>query len=145
MNYHNVMLSNQAWTWHFYQLFYENKNLPITWHTKQLGIGISSSAKLSQIPYSIDNSLSNNEIFPEGKLDADLQQVDLRSVNSWRLKLGEIHTNEMLEVQLVNSVAPFVLSNRLVNIIKKENKYSASIIKSLFPSSVTLKQVRYFL
>lgn len=98
----------------------ENKNLPVTWHGKQLGIGLSSSAKLSQIPYSIDNSLSAEEVFPEGKLDADLQQVDLRKTNSWRLKLGEIHTNEMLEVQLVNSVAPFVLVNRLVNLMKKE-------------------------
>jgi len=99
----------------------ENKNLPVSWHGKQLGIGLSASAQLSQIPYSIDNSLTAKEVFPEGKLDADLQQVDLRKTNSWRLKLGEIHTNEMLEVQLVNSVAPFVLCNRLVNLMKKEN------------------------
>lgn len=99
----------------------ENKNLPVTWHGRQLGIGITSSAKLSQIPYSIDNSISAEEVFPEGKLDADLQQVDLRKTNSWRLKLGEINTTEMLEVQLVNSVAPFVLCNRLVNLMKKEN------------------------
>jgi len=99
----------------------ENKNLPVTWHGKQLGIGLSASAKLSQIPYSIDNSLTVAEVFPEGKLDADLQQVDLRKTNSWRLKLGEVNTIEMLEVQLVNSVAPFVLCNRLVNLMKKEN------------------------
>ncbi len=99
----------------------QNKNLPVTWHGKQLGIGLSASAKLSQIPYSIDNSLTAEEVFPEGQLDADLQQVDLRKTNSWRLKLGEIHTNEMLEVQLVNSVAPFVLCNRLAGLMKKEN------------------------
>lgn len=99
----------------------ENKNLPVSWHGKQLGIGLSASAQLSQIPYSIDNSLTAKEVFPEGKLDADLQQVDLRKTNSWRLKLGEVHTNEMLEVQLVNSVAPFVLCNRLINLMKKEN------------------------
>jgi len=98
----------------------EIKNLPVSWHGKQLGIGLTSSAQLTQIPYSIDDSLSSEEIFPLGKLDADLQQVDLRKTNSWRLKLGEIHTNEMLEVQLVNSVAPFVLCNRLVNIMKKD-------------------------
>ncbi|MDA0196048.1 MAG: SDR family oxidoreductase [Bacteroidetes bacterium] len=98
-----------------------NKNLPVTWHGKQLGIGLSASAKLSQIPYSIDNSLTAKEVFPEGKLDADLQQVDLRKTNSWRLKLGEVDTTEMLEVQLVNSVAPFVLCNRLINLMKKEN------------------------
>lgn len=106
----------------------ENKNLPVTWHGKQLGIGLQASAKLSQIPYSIDNSLTMKEVFPEGELDADLQQVDLRKTNSWRLKLGEIHTNEMLEVQLVNSVAPFVLCNRLASLMKKDNTGMKHII-----------------
>ncbi len=106
----------------------ENKNLPVSWHGKQLGIGLTSSAQLTQIPYSIDDSLSSEEIFPIGRLDADLQQLDLRKTNSWRLKLGEIHTNEMLEVQLVNSVAPFVLCNRLVNIMKKANTGKKHII-----------------
>ena len=99
----------------------QNRNLPVSWHGKQLGIGLSASAKLSQIPYSIDESLTIEEVFPQGKLDADLQQVDLRKTNSWRLKLGEINTTEMVEVQLVNSVAPFVLCNRLANLMKKEN------------------------
>ncbi len=104
------------------------KNLPVSWHGKQVGIGLSASAQLSQIPYSIDDSLATDEVFPVGRLDADLQQIDLRETNSWRLKLGEIHTNEMLEVQLVNSVAPFVLCNRLVNIMKKENTGMKHII-----------------
>jgi len=99
----------------------QQKNLPVSWHGKQLGIGLTASAKLSQIPYSIDNSITAEEVFPVGELDADLQQVDLRKTNSWRLKLGEINTLEMLEVQLVNSVAPFVLCNRLANLMKKEN------------------------
>ena len=106
----------------------EDKNLPVSWHGKQLGIGLRASAKLTQIPYSIDNSLTGEEIFPEGKLDADLQQVDLRKTNSWRLKLGEIETNEMLEVQLVNSIAPFVLCNRLVNLMKKDDTGMKHII-----------------
>jgi NAD(P)-dependent dehydrogenase (short-subunit alcohol dehydrogenase family) len=106
----------------------EQKNLPVSWHGKQLGIGLHASAKLSQIPYSIDNTLPTEEVFPVGKLDADLQQVDLRKTNSWRLKLGEIHTNEMLEVQLVNSVAPFVLCNRLANLMKKEDTGMKHII-----------------
>ncbi|MFT5904273.1 MAG: NAD(P)-dependent dehydrogenase (short-subunit alcohol dehydrogenase family) [Flammeovirgaceae bacterium] len=99
----------------------QGKNLPVSWHGKQVGIGLSASAKLSQIAYTVDHALTTEEVFPTGKMDADLQQVDLRKTNSWRLKLGEIHTNEMLEVQLVNSVAPFVLCNRLVHLMKKEN------------------------
>ncbi len=106
----------------------EEKNLPVSWHGNQLGIGLHASAKLSQIPYSIDRSITAEEVFPKGELDADLQQVDLRKTNSWRLKLGEIHTNEMLEVQLVNSVAPFVLCNRLANLMKKENTGMKHII-----------------
>ena len=105
-----------------------DKNLPVAWHGKQVGIGLSSSAKLSQIDYTIDHSLTTDEVFPTGKMDADLQQVDLRKTNSWRLKLGEIHTNEMLEVQLVNAVAPFVLCNRLVHLMKKDNTGKKHII-----------------
>ena len=106
----------------------ENKNLPVSWHGKQVGIGLTSSAKLSQIAYTMDHALTTEEVFPTGQVDADLQQVDLRKTNSWRLKLGEIHTNEMLEVQLVNSVAPFVLCNRLVSIMKKDDTGMKHII-----------------
>lgn len=106
----------------------QEKNLPVTWHGKQVGIGLSASAKLSQIAYTVDHALTSEEVFPTGKMDADLQQVDLRKTNSWRLKLGEVHTNEMLEVQLVNSIAPFVLCNRLVHLMKKENTGMKHII-----------------
>jgi NAD(P)-dependent dehydrogenase (short-subunit alcohol dehydrogenase family) len=93
--------------------------VPIGWSGKVPGIGLHSSARLSMIPYTHDTS--NQEVyFPEGKLDADLQQVDLRKTNSWRLKLGEIHTAEMIELQLINSIAPFVLCNRLIEVMRKE-------------------------
>jgi len=95
------------------------KNLPVAWHSNAPGIGIRESAELSQIPYSFDKSLVAQDLFPEGKLDLDLQQVDLRKTNSWRLKLGEIPVPEMLEVQLVNAVAPFVLVNQLVGLMRK--------------------------
>ena len=94
--------------------------LPAAWHDQGPGIGLRESACLSQVPYTQDRSLSSEEIFPKGRLDADLQQVDLRRTNSWRLRLGEIPTTEMLEVQLVNSVAPFVLCNRLVSLMRRD-------------------------
>ncbi len=53
------------------------------------------------------------DLFPEGRLDQDLQQVDLRERNSWRLLLDEVSSVELLETQLVNAVAPFVLNARL--------------------------------
>src|SRR5262249_43445330 len=87
--------------------------------TAELGQGLLKSAELSLVPYSMDGALTNREVFPEGKLDADLQQVDLRHVNSWRLGLADVSTAEMLEVQLVNSVAPFVLCSRLAPLMRK--------------------------
>jgi NAD(P)-dependent dehydrogenase (short-subunit alcohol dehydrogenase family) len=42
-----------------------------------------------------------------------MQQVDLRDRNSWRLLLHEVSSVELLETQLVNAVAPFVLNARL--------------------------------
>jgi NAD(P)-dependent dehydrogenase (short-subunit alcohol dehydrogenase family) len=105
-----------------------SQNMPVTWHGPEPGIGLRASAKLSQIPYSFDKALVTNEVFPEGKLDADLQQVDLRKTNSWRLKLGQIETTEMIEVQLVNSVAPFVLCNRLSEVMKKDHTGQKHII-----------------
>jgi len=106
----------------------KNNVLPVTWHGPEPGIGLRSSAQLSQIPYSFDNTLQASEVFPEGALDEDLQQVDLRKTNSWRLKLGEIETTEMVEVQLVNAVAPFVLCNRLSQLMMKENTGKKHII-----------------
>lgn len=97
-----------------------DRALPVAWHEQGPGVGIRSSAQLSQIPYSFDRSIAASEVFPEGKLDADLQQVDLRNMNSWRMKVAEVPTAEMLEVQLVNSIAPFVLCSRLIPIMRRD-------------------------
>jgi NAD(P)-dependent dehydrogenase (short-subunit alcohol dehydrogenase family) len=61
----------------------------------------------------VDELVSQDAMFPAGLLDQDLQQVDLRGRNSWRLLLDEISTVELLEVQLVNAIAPFILNARL--------------------------------
>lgn len=100
----------------------------VSWDAKGPGIGLRASAQLSQIPYSYDGALQNEEVFPEGKLDVDLQQVDLRTTNSWRLKLGDVSTMELLEVQLVNAIAPFVLCNRLAPMMKRENTGKKHIV-----------------
>jgi NAD(P)-dependent dehydrogenase (short-subunit alcohol dehydrogenase family) len=97
----------------------KNRALPATWNGASPGIGLRMSAHLSQIPYPHDPASNAPEMFPEAELDADLQQVDLRKTNSWRLGLGEIPTAEMLEIQLVNSVAPFVLCNKLIHLMKE--------------------------
>jgi len=102
--------------------------LPVSWEEKRPGIGLRASARLSQIPYTYDHSLNAEAVFPRGEIDADLQQVDLRTTNSWRLRLGEVETAEMLELQLVNAIAPFVLCNRLIPMMQRENTGQKHIV-----------------
>jgi NAD(P)-dependent dehydrogenase (short-subunit alcohol dehydrogenase family) len=71
------------------------------------------SAELSQIALLPEEFEAQSALFPAGKLDQDLQQIDLRGRNSWRLLLAEVSTVELLEVHLVNAVAPFVFNARL--------------------------------
>lgn len=98
----------------------QDSALVASWHDRSPGIGLRESANLTQVSFGHDDAPVSEELFPKGKLDCDLQQVDLRKTNSWRLRLGEIPAMEMLEVQLVNSVAPFVLCNRLVSLMKRD-------------------------
>ena len=73
----------------------------------------AGSAELSQVALLPEDVAEQSDLFPEGRLDQDLQQVDLRDRNSWRLLLDEVSSVELLETQLVNAVAPFVLNARL--------------------------------
>lgn len=107
----------------------EDKTAPaLSWNGKMPGMGLFASARLSQVPYVHDHTLPTEKVFPKGKLDADLQQVDLRETNSWRLRLGEIQTSEMIELQLVNAIAPFVLCNKLSSMMKRENTGQKHIV-----------------
>ncbi|HYD56567.1 MAG TPA: SDR family oxidoreductase [Burkholderiales bacterium] len=72
-----------------------------------------SAPELSQVRLLPEEFPGQKQFFPAGALDQDLQQVDLRGRNSWRLLLHEVSTVEFLEVQLVNAVAPFLLNARL--------------------------------
>lgn len=99
------------------------------WHTKDILAmpGLTDSAALSQIPYRC-NDPSPTEHFPSGEYDADLQQVDHRKMNSWRMTLVDVPTSELLEVQLVNSIAPFILCGKLKPLMERENTGEKHIV-----------------
>ncbi|MEZ4317735.1 MAG: SDR family oxidoreductase [Myxococcota bacterium] len=90
----------------------------------------AASAELSQLALLPGDarSATSAQLFPAGVLDADLQQVDLREVNSWRLELADVPTLELLEVQLVNAVAPFVLNARLKPLMMRVPTRDAHIV-----------------
>jgi len=76
-------------------------------------VGLQAAPSLSQVALADEDRRGGPQLFPAGQLDQDLQQVDLRGRNSWRLLMAEVSSVELLEVQLVNAVAPFILNARL--------------------------------
>ena len=79
----------------------------------------ASAAEMSQFIVLDEDAEHDATLFPEGTYDVDQQQVDLRKINSWRLRLHQVSTPELLEVQLVNAVAPFVLNARLKPLMER--------------------------
>ena len=90
--------------------------------------GLTHSAELSQLPLLPEDLDGRRDLFPEGRLDQDLQQVDLRERNSWRLLLAEVSSVELLETQLVNAVAPFVLNARLKPLMLRTSERDKHIV-----------------
>ncbi len=97
----------------FYRHMMEGEKAAIPGNQVQLVAAMPSAPELSQVKLLPEEYLEQKGLFPEGVLDQDLQQVDLRGRNSWRMTLAEVSAVELLEVQLVNAVAPFVLNARL--------------------------------
>jgi NAD(P)-dependent dehydrogenase (short-subunit alcohol dehydrogenase family) len=89
---------------------------------------VVDSARASQAVLLPDDLRRDAGIFPAGQLDADLQQVDLRDRNSWRLTLGDVPAVELLEVHLVNAVAPFVLNARLKPLMTRRRTWDKHIV-----------------
>jgi NAD(P)-dependent dehydrogenase (short-subunit alcohol dehydrogenase family) len=81
--------------------------------TGKIFSGLTPATELSQVPLLPEEIAAQKSLFPQGKLDQDLQQIDLREKNSWRLLMHEVPSVELLEVQLVNAIAPFILNARL--------------------------------
>jgi NAD(P)-dependent dehydrogenase (short-subunit alcohol dehydrogenase family) len=94
--------------------------------------GSVPSALKSQMPLLLTDTHDDAESFPEGMVDVNGQQIDLRSKNSWLLKLGEVATPEVAEVFAINTLAPFILNNRLVPLLEKsgsatDNKFIVNV------------------
>ena len=93
--------------------------LTVPAHAARVGQGLTESAALSQRQYLDEDFHEADSLFPAGLYDADRQQVDLRSINSWRLRLHEVETPELLEVHLVNAIAPYILNARLKSLLTR--------------------------
>jgi len=94
----------------------------------QAATGLLHAAALSQVPLLPDEIDAQRHLFPEGHFDQDLQQIDLRSHNSWRMLLADVPSVELIEVQLVNAIAPFILNARLKPLMLRTSERDKHIV-----------------
>ena len=108
---HRLLRTYEGWRAHVHT---ERAATPVALERRLPAIGgLANSAALSQLPLLPDEYRPQRHLFPAGQLDQDLQQVDLRQRNSWRMLMADVPSVELLEVQLVNAIAPFILNARL--------------------------------
>ncbi|RLN48081.1 hypothetical protein BBJ28_00003051 [Nothophytophthora sp. Chile5] len=102
-----------------------------------------SSALKSQVPLIAgeDHADDHASAFPEGLVDVNGQQVDLRSRNSWLLRIGEVATPEVAEVFAINTLAPFIMNNRLMPLLEKSGATEKKFIVNV--SAMEGKFYRY--
>eukprot|EP00536_Pseudo-nitzschia_multiseries_P012273 jgi/Psemu1/208203/e_gw1.461.31.1 len=75
--------------------------------------GMSHSAAASQMILCPEDVGLDESVLPKGLSDINGQQLDLRTTNSWLLKMDQVSTPELMECMFVNAIAPFVLNSRL--------------------------------
>lgn len=85
------------------------KDAPVPFETT----GLSHSAAMSQLVVVPEDVGVSSSVLPPGLEDINGHQLDLRSHNSWLLKMEEVSTPEVMECMFINAIAPFVLNSRL--------------------------------
>jgi hypothetical protein len=80
---------------------------------------ISPSAVLPIVPMTIQDRKHDETNFPPSLYDKDGQQVDRRSANTWSSTIEEVTTVELMEVQAINAIAPFILCSKLKPLLTK--------------------------
>ena len=79
----------------------------------EMGEYYPSAAELSQLKIAPEDHAVASADLPPGHLDVNGQQIDLRTTNSWLLKLQDVSVPELVEVMAINALAPFLLNSRL--------------------------------
>lgn len=89
---------------------------------------LPNAAMQSQIPMIRNDTEHDNNLFPQGQFDSDGQQIDNRDFNSWLMRLDEVSMPEMVEVHLVNAVAPGLLAGGLRDLMTRSPHSQCHIV-----------------
>ena len=80
--------------------------------------GVLPSTEASQVAL-LPSDHTDEAALPQGILDVNGQQVDLRRMNSWLLKIDQVTVPELVEVFAINAISPFVLNSHLIPFMEK--------------------------
>ncbi len=83
----------------------------------------SNNNNMELINQHSEENENDEALFPVGVYDVNAQQIDLRTKNSWVLRLDEVKTSELLEVTAVNSLSPFIINARLKRLLIKAREF----------------------
>jgi NAD(P)-dependent dehydrogenase (short-subunit alcohol dehydrogenase family) len=95
---------------------------------RSTALGLLSPALLATTPLLPEDAPDEAHAFPEGSYDGDAQQIDLRIDNSWRKLVDDVSTVELLEVHLVNAVAPFILLRTLLPLLVRSPTFDRHVV-----------------
>jgi NAD(P)-dependent dehydrogenase (short-subunit alcohol dehydrogenase family) len=98
-------------------------------------------AQLSQLKLVAEDDVSLPAL---GALDVNGQQIDLRTNNSWRLKLDEVPLPELAEVMAINAMAPFVLNARLTTLLEKSAAMDGNSKRAAFIVNVSAMEGKFY-
>ena len=79
------------------------------------------------LPSTIDTIDPLNSMISTVSFDVNHQPVDLRSTNSWLLRLADLSTTEINEVLAINTLAPFILNGKLKVLMAEKHPNPESI------------------
>ena len=126
----DILINNAAQTIQYDQHYYakiQNQENNLIAKNKELNRNKASIQNL--IEYPKDQLIP----FEENDLNRFGQPIDQRLKNSWNSKLEEIDIIELLEVNLINQISPYILIKGLLPILKKssfENKFIINVTSS---------------
>ncbi|CAF1164779.1 unnamed protein product [Didymodactylos carnosus] len=118
----HYILGNNNEFWQHQSIAYssrQNQQLAITASHEDEGTLTSLCCESTQINHVPVSPTSVVRDFPLAAYDVNQQQIDLRTQNSWTMKLGDLSTVEINEVLTINTLVPFILNSRLKSLMSK--------------------------
>jgi hypothetical protein len=88
-------------------------------NTNNNSIAPITTAAYSQLALIPEDNIKDPKLFPPGKYDEDLQQVDLRKKTTWVLEHDQVSSVELAEVHAINTIAPYIINSKLHPLLKK--------------------------